>query len=292
MTDALITLPRSEEGSHWYTELGEPCYEVPTKSRPGETRPVDLRDARKRNLFPSVSNIQSLLAKPAIVKWQLRHYLEEALTHPTGNVREIMAAAETRMAEAPSAGSLYHAAIEAAINDGAPAPEGVPQETVDAVLEWLWRYGVQVEELEVAFSCWLGYGGRIDLVGTWINPETNTRRPLVLDWKSKAGKLTAWPENCTQLAAYCGGVGLSLEDTDLVNVLVSRDWPGLIEAKVWKLEEKRRRSDQFHHMLLAWQLEKGYVPEWSQELAGGLYSHDMSYLVEVAQEQGYAEGAA
>jgi len=50
---------------HWYAQDGSAAYTQPNKSKPGQTRPTTLRDAKKFDLVPSVTGIIGMADKPA-----------------------------------------------------------------------------------------------------------------------------------------------------------------------------------------------------------------------------------
>ena len=52
-------------GGHWYTQDGKPMHWVDKADGKG-TRNTTLRDARKLNLLPSVTNILKLLNNPEL----------------------------------------------------------------------------------------------------------------------------------------------------------------------------------------------------------------------------------
>jgi hypothetical protein len=66
------------ESLHWYDRHGRPCYEV--MSKPGVMRPTTLRDARKLNLVPSVTNIIRCAAAPGLEIWKQQQVMMAALT--------------------------------------------------------------------------------------------------------------------------------------------------------------------------------------------------------------------
>lgn len=59
----------SQESSHWYTRDGKALHRMPTADGKA-TRPTHLGDARKLNLFPSVTGILGVLAKPGLASWK------------------------------------------------------------------------------------------------------------------------------------------------------------------------------------------------------------------------------
>lgn len=76
----MILVPR-ESASHWYFPDGSPLHEVERADGKG-TRPTNLRDARKLGLYPSVTNILSVLAKPGLNAWKQEQAILAALTLP------------------------------------------------------------------------------------------------------------------------------------------------------------------------------------------------------------------
>ena len=76
----MLIVPR-ESASHWYYPDGTPLHEVPRADGKG-TRPTSLRDARKLGLFPSVTNVLSILAKPGLEAWKQEQAILAALTLP------------------------------------------------------------------------------------------------------------------------------------------------------------------------------------------------------------------
>src|SRR6188768_225590 len=70
----------SPDSAHWYQRSGEPMHSVP--SLKGESRPTTLRDARKLDLLPSVTNILGVIAKPELTAWLQEQAVLAALTLP------------------------------------------------------------------------------------------------------------------------------------------------------------------------------------------------------------------
>ena len=57
--------------SHWYKLDGTPCHQVPRAKGSG-LRATTLRDARKLQLFPSVTSILGIFSKPQLDKWKMQ----------------------------------------------------------------------------------------------------------------------------------------------------------------------------------------------------------------------------
>jgi hypothetical protein len=101
---------------------------------------------------------------------------------------------------------------------------------IAAVRQWLLDNSVVPEGIEDSLSHPMGFGGRVDLHGTW----GLSQKPFTLDWKSqgKDGKdLRFYPEMAIQLAAnaaLCGKL-----DGDLISFVFSTTEPGEYKVKVW-----------------------------------------------------------
>lgn len=255
------TSGRPSEGGHWYTLDGAPCYEIRAKSS-GLMRPVTLRDARTLRLVPSVSTICAMEHKPALVKWQIEQALLSALTLPrAANESEevFMERARTDSQEqarkAAARGTQLHAAIQSHFEGAPTSAEDYPY--VAPVIAWLKeRYGTPplAWEAERSFAHPLGFGGKCDLL--------NRSVPAVADFKckdfgaDKQARDLAYPEHCTQLAAYAEG--FRLKKYDCVNIFVSTRVPGLIRVREWDNAELQQGWEVFRCFLKAWQIRKGY----------------------------------
>jgi len=76
----------SEQG-HWYDSSGRPQYTITGKN--GKERNTTLRDAREFNLFPSVTTIMGMAAKPALENWKIDQALLSALTLPRSETESL-----------------------------------------------------------------------------------------------------------------------------------------------------------------------------------------------------------
>ena len=71
----------SKSSQHWYDKNGNSVFEVP-KAKGGGMRPTTIADARKLNLYPSVTTVLSVLAKPSLDDWKLQQVAERAYSNP------------------------------------------------------------------------------------------------------------------------------------------------------------------------------------------------------------------
>ena len=77
----LSAKPKRGSGGHWYTATGEPRHTMPLAKGDGE-RNTTLRDAKKHKLFPSVTSILGLFAKPGLDRWKQDQLLRIAYDNP------------------------------------------------------------------------------------------------------------------------------------------------------------------------------------------------------------------
>jgi len=197
---------RPNPSSHWYNPDGDPAYSA------------TLREARKETLYPSVTQIIGILAKPAIESWAVNLMSEVCYDHPKSPLIEIPFATigETlddyrsriepiyneRRSEAAIRGSAIHDFAEAYIQHD-PDINMVPgyEAQCEKLAQWIER-NIRVATAEQSFAHKLdgmGYGGRIDAYG-WLN----NGRPFVLDFKTQGvkNKPNWYIEWIYQLAAY------------------------------------------------------------------------------------------
>lgn len=264
MTEQATTGLPAEWG-HWYHADGSPAYEI--KAKAGHMRPVTLRDARKLDLFPSVTGIIKCAAAPALEAWKVRQGILAALTLPRipGETEDIFADrvledSKRQARDAAILGSVIHEQLQRAF-DGQPEPEYWP--FVNPVRQWLRDTFPGVEwSSERSFASSLGFGGKVDLF--------SRQRPIVLDFKTKdfdqagAEKIKGYDEQGMQLAAYAVGLGLDGDPRapapERVNLFVSTKVPGLLVPIVWPPETFGRHWAMFEALLTYWQADKKYRP--------------------------------
>ena len=63
------TPPHAASG-HWYTVDGRPLHTLPVAA--GGHRPTRLEDARALGLYPSVTGILKVIAKPGLEHWKMK----------------------------------------------------------------------------------------------------------------------------------------------------------------------------------------------------------------------------
>lgn len=246
--------------AHYYAQDGKPMHFVP-KAKGDGTRATTIRDAIKLNLFPSVTEILNIAAKPALTNWLVDQALMAALTLPrddnetlTEFMKRAKADSKRQAQESAELGTQIHDDIERLWKGDSPLTHKDSAEAVKSLVTDL--TGLSKGWIaEKTFASDKGYGGMIDL----HHPEG-----FVIDYKTKdfdeSGKdnRMAYDEHAMQLSAYAHGLGIP--NAVKINIFVSRTVPGLITYHEWTEDY----FDRFECLLRYWQLTKGYKPEFEQ----------------------------
>lgn len=246
-------MPRASEGkTHWYDSSGKPSYTIIGAN--GNERATTLRDARKLQLFPSVTTVIGISAKPALENWKIDQALMAALTLPRDESESLdgfMARAKRDAKEqgmkAAERGTEIHAEIEKGFLGQAHSES---YRCVRAKLDEI--FPNQDWTAEDSFSHPLGYGGKIDLYSDNIFVDFKTKDKL-------SDKPPVYDEHGMQLSAYAAG--MNVDAPIRVSIFIDRADTSKVVAHVWEEESHQRHLDMFLSLLNYWQLLKNYKPE-------------------------------
>ena len=269
----MLIVPR-ESASHWYFPDGTPLHEVPRADGKG-SRPTSLRDARKLGLFPSVTNVLSILAKPGLDAWKQEQAILAALTLPRIEgetlddfAKRVITDMHSEVGRAADLGSAVHAAIE-----GYAQGRWLPEDKEVARLfeparQWFDAQVTQVHSVEIAAAHleW-GYAGRVDLVATL----RSTGRPTVIDFKTQKTRRDkngyfkpilhdTWP---LQLEAYRMALASrdkGLQDAAIASVVIGSTEPVPVVTQVWDDAQKPGFFRAFLAARDLWVWQKNYCP--------------------------------
>jgi uncharacterized protein Usg len=240
------------ESGHWYAQDGSPAYTVIGKN--GQERNTTLRDAREKNLVPSVTTIIRCASAPALENWKVDQGIMAALTLPRTDgelesdwLARVKKDSQEQGRKAAELGTMYHAALQGHYEGKAPDVDCWPvvKATKDRIAE---HFGSMRWIAEKSFAHSSGFGGKTDLHG--FGEAT-----VVLDFKGKDfdavdEKKMAYDDNAIQLAAYRHGLGLTT--ATCANLYFSRTKPGLVHLHIWTEEEIRRGWAMFQALLSYW----------------------------------------
>ena len=248
---------------HWYDRDGKAVFEVP-KAKGGGMRATTIADARKLGLYPSVTTVLSVLAKPQLVDWQLGQVAGKAYSNPPQDgesqedyARRIISASQEQVGEAADLGTAIHAALEAHFQ-GLPVPDGYSA-YVDPVAALIAREGITFLEHELRLvNADVGYAGTTDAV-----IKTSDGRLGILDFKSRKTKpgerVSNWETEPMQIAAYGMAKWGKVPDTG-ANLYISTTEKGRVQIVQYSHEELQAAWDAFLCATRLWQYLKGYKP--------------------------------
>jgi len=260
---AVLTKNQIKAG-HWYQPDGTPAHRIATADGAGE-RVTTIRDAKRLGLFPSVTSILGILAKPGLETWKLNQVALATLRAPRqeaesdeywcNRVRDV---AFEQVEEAADLGTSIHAAVDNALNNSAYPPDLAVY--VKPVVAWIASTGIRITRREeVLVNPPEGYAGRVDALF-----EFGEFGLGIIDLKTRktaAGKpVTPYEGQGMQLAAYAAAAyGTAVLPKVLAaNVYISTTEPGRVEVC------KRAAVDELYLDFLAacrlWRALRSYDP--------------------------------
>jgi len=252
----------SPDAAHWYQRDGQPLHTV--LSAKGEPRPTTLRDARKLDLLPSVTNILGVIAKPELTAWLQEQAVMAALTLPriAGETEDAFAkrvvedSLTTRDGAADFGTAFHHGAERVA--------QSLEVDRADLLSSWLELYRDWFQE-NVNACRWteqrvvsnqFGYAGTADLL---IEHKVHglclvDLKTMKINPKYKMKPYSTW---AYQLAAYRKALGV---DARCINLIVNSVVPEAPIEYVWGEAEIDAGLRAFLAARELWVIEKGYDP--------------------------------
>ena len=250
----IATDARAAESTHWYTRTGDPMYTVPSK-KDGSQRPTTLRDARERNLVPSVTTILNIAAKPGLNVWLQEQAILAALTLPRYEnepesvwLKRVVQDSKSQARDAADLGTEIHTAVQGFYEGKRASAFPIHVQTCTKAIES--HYGARNWVAERAFAHEMGFGGKVDLHCDGIVIDIKTK-----DF-SDPSKVVPYDEHLMQLAAY--RVGLGMPEARCANVFISRTNPDLAVVTEWAEEDLQRGWKMFTALLSFWQYKNQY----------------------------------
>jgi len=267
---AVIPKDNPRWASHWYGADGRPCHNMPLKSGDGE-RATTIRDAKTLGLFPSVTNVLGVFAKPGLDTWKLEQVALASmrLTRSEGESDEylskrIIEEAFKQVEDAANLGSRIHEALDRYFV-GEPIEEDI-YPYVKPFIEWKQEHQLKFDAREiVVVNHEHGFAGRADIFFSW-QAKSGKRGVGILDIKSRKTKpgeaVRAYDEHVFQLAAYAAthyGADI-LPQVLAANAVISTTEVGRLEIIK---HDPTRLTDAFRAFCAAcdvWRFVKGYDP--------------------------------
>ena len=260
--------PKRGSGGHWYTREGKAKHTMPRAKGDGE-RNTTLRDSKKHGLFPSVTTLLGLFAKPGLERWKQDQLLRIAFENPAkldesfeGYADRCLVQHEKPVEEAADFGTKVHDAIEAYFT-GQHIPDEL-LEYIQPALDWKQDHGLNFIEFEkMLFNTNHGFAGTVDIVG-----QGSEGAKFILDWKTRKTKpkvkVTSYDFQIHQIAAYAATywgeeavLGHSVHGS---NCYISSTEPGRFEVIKYSPEDLAKAWVDFTALCQLWRSLKNYDP--------------------------------
>jgi len=249
----------------WYKPTGE-LFTEQIEMKKGGLRDVNLRDARKLGLVPSVTSILDILAKPGLLRWKegklivgtldfTDNYIQTHKKPPPLDLAKdyVYEQFQQEMDKTTGFGTRIHGAIELWLTSKeklVTTPDDVLRPFLDPLYKFLKDNDIKgTSEKSFAGEIdGMGYAGTLDLVGDGIISDFKTQ-----DTKG-TGKFVSYPESLYQLAGY----KLAMPDiTSVRNIYISSTELGVFKIKEYKPEELAKAEEIFRAVLKMFYLMKG-----------------------------------
>lgn len=262
-----MQLVTPQTSSHWYMPDGTPMHTVPMKTDPSKTRDVNLGDARKLGLFPSVTNIIRILEKPQLNSWKEEQMVMAALTLPPvegetidERAKRVVRDAQQQVDDARKRGHFLHSACEMYLQTGEPRPHDSVAELFAPFPDWAAKNISEVAYTEKTLVG-DGYAGTTDLKADirgygWRICDFKSRKPY-------NGKIRTYDEDGMQLAAYAHA---DLRDhgnilpEGVMSIFINSTAPEYPTVHDWAQDDQERYWGAFLHCFGLWTLLKNYNP--------------------------------
>ena len=261
--------------SHWYKLDGTPCHQIPRAKGSG-LRATTLRDARKLQLFPSVTSILGIFSKPQLDKWKMQQVALASmrLDRSEGESDEYFAGriideAFQQVEQAADLGSRIHDAIEKHY-EGVEVPEDL-QVYTQPVFEWQAQKRIEfVEREKVLVNQLHGFAGTMDVACRYGSDGIG-----VIDFKTKKTKpgveVKPFDGQAMQIAAY-GATYWGEQNLPRMfgaNVYISTTEPGRLEVSTYTPEMLMAEWEVYKLACAIWRHSKKYDPRRAPSTSSG-----------------------
>lgn len=256
---AILTKPAGNS-YHFYTREGQPKHQMPLADGSG-MRPTHMGDAKKLGLYPSVSSILGILAKPGLEKWKQNQVALASLRITKKGdetekyfVGRVIEEAFKQVDDAADLGSRIHREIERFWSHDWSKPfEPDPKLAVyvSPVINWMIAKDIHVENPEaVIINFEHGYAGTSDCPFRWKNGTGIG----VIDYKSRkttpGEEIENYDGQATQIAAYGAAYWgeHNLKYCWGANVYISTTEPGRVDLMMYKPDMLVAEFEAFKHI--------------------------------------------
>lgn len=256
-----MQLVSRETGGHWYKPDGSPAYTQIKKD--GGERPTTLADARKQGLYPSVTTIMKLIAKPELDAWKQEQAILSALTLSKsddesleGFAKRVVIDSQEQGKNAANFGSKVHDIIFDHFTNAKQAEDDfhVMNLEIQRCLDVLGLIPVSMEKATVGN----GFAGKYDM----LCKHNTTGKYWFIDFKTQdfKDKPTAYDEWLWQLGAYSLDRETATECDGAINIVIKRSDVKDVATIVYDQTQLKAGRHIFLSIFELWKLIKGYDP--------------------------------
>ena len=254
----MIKINRDPAG-HWYNKDGQAVH-TQTKKDGGE-RNTTLADARKLGLYPSVTTILKLIAKPELEIWKQEQAILSALTLPRVDgesesdfaKRVVKDSGETAK-QAADFGTTIHNVIDNYYSEGSYTEtySGMIA-SLNNIFDTMSLSPFRMEEVIVGS----GFAGKFDMMA-----KDKDGKVWVIDFKTQDYKVkpNAYDEWLWQLGAY--SLDREIEDnvSGGINIVIKKSNISEVSTVVYDRTQIEHGRRTFLKIFELWKLLKGYDP--------------------------------
>ncbi len=246
---------------HFYKSDGSSMHTIIGAN--GKERTTSIADARKLGLFPSVTTIMDVQAKPALIQWLQNELLDAAVRTPfhpdefeEGVWRKkMLGQMKDKGRKAAERGTEIHRKLDRWFLGTYIADEDVSY--IEPVIQCIKEnFGIDGWVSEQSFTdAESGFAGCVDL----HHPEQH----IIIDFKTKDKEnlkgVKQYDDHKIQLAAYQLGLRLP-SDTRRFNLFVSTSPKTPGQCLLLECTEYKRHLGMFSHLHQFWMLKNSYNP--------------------------------
>lgn len=237
------------EGGRWYDpRTGKSCHTLPKKDGTGNKN-TTLREGKELGLYPSITTVLKVLAKPELDRWKQLQVATASLTLPRHDgetdedfINRIIVDAFTQVDDAALLGSNIHQALEFHFQGRKYDPS--LSVYVNAVDEWIKNNGITFLKHETrVFDHDLGVAGTFDAL-CLQNGEK-----IIGDFKSRKTKpgmpCKPWNTEPMQISAYAS----PLQAARGFNLFISTTEPGRCEGTFYDHSRLKKEHEAFRSVV-------------------------------------------
>jgi len=254
----MIKINRDPAG-HWYNKDGQAVH-TQTKKDGGE-RNTTLADARKLGLYPSVTTILKLIAKPELEIWKQEQAILSALTLPRIDgeseadfaKRVVKDSGETAK-QAADFGTTIHNVIDNYYSEGSYSEEYKDMiASLNDIFEVHSLTPFRMEEVIVG----AGFAGKFDMMA-----KDSQGKVWVIDFKTQDYKTkpNVYDEWLWQLGAYSLDREIENNVAGAMNIVIKKSCISEIGTVIYDRTQLEHGRRTFLKIFDLWKLLKGYDP--------------------------------